>query len=630
MVSYSYWVSFAWGLALLLSFAGWGAAVARVAGVAGEDRDWALCACWGMATVTALGGTLALFNLANGSALIAITVVGWYLAAVWLRGGASCANKRDWGAPLIFALTLIIWYAPSVASRDVEPYDDYLAYFPFARRFLDTGTLIEPFSYRRLLSYGGQSLLDAMTMAVGSEKAAHLLDSGIAMLILGALVYRPLRAAFETKRNAFLWAVLGSIAVLLVPIARHNVASQATGLIRWIAVFRTLQLKSRPMVPAGLLLAALCSLRSNYVVGVVLLAAGLLVGVLSKNKYLSLPEYAKLIASACAAAAAWAILCYRSSGSLLYPLFKGYQTAGMSSSYQTPWTAKAQAVLHFAVNPSVLFLLVPLVLCVILVRGWHMPFSIAAIVLALAVPWSAPLTEQAGLFRYVQPLAWGSLLIAASAFIKARRNVAVPLALLMSPVWMAYAAIAVKQSVASVSSLPSQIADNTPPYSREQLAEYKGLNAALPAGASVFAIVPLPSALDYRTHRIFNADFIAFASLPPGLPFFRGPGELKQYLLSQGIDYIAYNDFDHPSVETGYWRTWWRDRASTLKPDFAPVVPYVLDVMKNVDALASSENTTFRSGDLRVIHLTKAQNAASVQTAPLATTAPVPPNKRAD
>ena len=209
------------------------------------------------------------------------------------------------------------------------------------------------------------------------------------------------------------------------------------------------------------------------------------------------------------------------------------------------------------------------------------------------------------MFRYAQPLAWGSLLIAAGSLIQARRNIAIVLALLMSPVWAAYAFMTVNNAVASVRSLPHQMADQSQSYPAEQTKEYKQLDAALPPGSGVFAIVPLPSLLNYRGRRVFNADFIGRASLPPGMPFFHGPDELKQYLLAEGIEYIAYNDFDHPEIETGYWRTWWRDRAPTLKHDFVPVVPYVLDLMKNVDELALTEGTILRSGDLRVIHLSR-------------------------
>ena len=233
MVSFAYWIAFAWGLVITLTFVGWGVAAARVTGVAEEDRDWALCASWGMAVVIALGGVLALFNLANRPALVSIGIVGCGMAAVWFR-----PRRWEWGGAFILGLVLLVWYAPAVASRAAEPYDDYLAYFTFARRFLDAGTLIEPFSLRRLLSYGGQSLLHALTISVGSEKGMNMLDSGIAMLLLGGLIFSSLRGFTKP-----LWAVLGTMAVLLVPVARNNTMSQVTGLVLWIALFRTLRIQ---------------------------------------------------------------------------------------------------------------------------------------------------------------------------------------------------------------------------------------------------------------------------------------------------------------------------------------------------------------------------------------------------
>jgi hypothetical protein len=122
----------------------------------------------------------------------------------------------------------------------------------------------------------------------------------------------------------------------------------------------------------------------------------------------------------------------------------------------------------------------------------------------------------------------------------------------------------------------------------------------------VYAIVPLPSLFDYKGHRVLPPDLIGCASPPPGMPFFRGPAEVKEYLLSLGIEYIAYNDFDHPSVETGYWRWWWRERAAFQNPVLKPMTPYVLDLMENVDRLAASEGLIFRDGDLSVIRLNRA------------------------
>jgi hypothetical protein len=590
VVSFSYWVGFAWGLAITLSFVGWGVAAARVTGVADEDRDWALCASWGMAVVVALGGALALFNLANRTALVTIGILGCGLAAVWFR-----PRKWEWGGAFILGVILVVWYAPAVASRAAEPYDDYLAYFTFARRFLDTGTLVEPFSFRRLLSYGGQSLLHALTICVGSEKGMNMLDSGIAMIFLGGLVFGFLRGFSKP-----LWAVTGTAAVLLVPILRNNTMSQMTGLVLWIALFRTIRIRST--ILAGLLLAALCSLRSTYILAVVLVTAALLISTIYRNQLGGLGGWWRMVAVAGAAIVPWCLLSYRSSGTLLYPLFKGYQAAGMSSSFHATWTDHAQAVVRLLSDPSALFLLVPLLLATFLVRGMHVPFCVAALLLSLAIAWAAPITDTRTLFRYMQPVAWGSLLGAASALLRARKT-ALILACMMAPLWAFYAAMTVSQRISAVRALPAEIADRTPKFPLARMAEYQRLESALPAGASVYTLLPLPSLLNYRTHHIFNADWIGIASLPPGMPFFHGPQALKTYLLSQGIEYIAYNDFDHPAVATGYWRVWWRERVIGGKEDIEPLVPYVLDVMSNVDQLAASEGTIYHAGDLAVIHL---------------------------
>ena len=614
-MSYSYWPTFVWGLLALAAFVGWGCAAARLTRVA-SDHDWALCAAWGMAVVIGLGGVLALFGLANRPVLVVIVIIGCGLAIAWFRPGGW-----DWGAALIFAVVLLLWYAPAVGSRDSEPYDDYLAYFPYARRFLDTGTLLEPFGFRRLTTYGGQSLLHALSIAVGSEKNMNLLDSGIAMLILGGLAYGMMRRFLRPPA-----AVACTLAVLLVPIMRHNTMSQATGIVIWLGLFRAVQL--RAAVLAGVLLAAFCTLRSNYVLcGVILMAAMLPP---FARKVLPIRDWWRAAAVSLGAIAPWALLMYQSSGSLFYPLFAGFQRAGYGYSIGTGWMDRVRTLFGLLADPNVLFLLVPLIAAAFLsrnffasredappgrvsgridapaarlapIRGSHAPFTAAAVATAVLVAWYMASADRSGAFRYLQPIAFGSLLIAAPALARAKR-IAVLLGCLMFPVFATYAIATAKERVSALASLPTQIADRAPPFPA-RVDGYRRLESALPRGASVYAVLPLPSLLDYRTHRIFNADFIGCASPPPGMPFFRGPAELRRYLLSLGIEYIAYNRFDRPAVETGYWRWWWRERAATLNPVMGPMVPYVLDLMENVDRLAATEDVIFQSGDLVLLHL---------------------------
>jgi hypothetical protein len=95
----------------------------------------------------------------------------------------------------------------------------------------------------------------------------------------------------------------------LIPIARHNTMSQATGVIIWLGIFCTVRV--RATVLTGLLLAALCTLRSNYIVCAVAVAAALLLPL--DAAVLKFSEWAKIVAAACAAVLPWALLLYRSS-----------------------------------------------------------------------------------------------------------------------------------------------------------------------------------------------------------------------------------------------------------------------------------------------------------------------------
>jgi hypothetical protein len=606
LATYSYWPTFAWGLIVLAAFAGWGCAAAKMARVPAEDRDWALSVTWGMAVVIAIGGVLALFGFANRTALIAIAVAGCGFALLSLRSWPR-PRHLDWGAAVILAVTLIVFYAPSVASRNLEPYDDYLAYFPLVHRFLDTGTLIDPFSFRRLSTYGGQSLLDALAIAVGSEKNMNVLDAGIAMVALGGLVYSSLRLALRP-----IVATACTLAALLVPIVRHNTMSQATGVLLWLALYRTFRLKS-PLL-AGLLLAAVCTLRSNYIGAAAILALAALLPV--TGLMVTVRDRLKFGAAAGAAMVCWALLLYRSSGSPVYPLIGGF--ARYSYSAGAAWSDRLHAMIQLLTNFNALFLFVPLVVALIAVRGAHIPFSAAALLSSLMIPMVLPFSDAASVFRYVQPIAFGSLLIAAAVVIQneriRRKQIAVVLAVTMFPVWAMYSVMSVKQAAASLASLPEQIADRTPLYPPDVAVRYRRLDSALPRAASVYAIVPLPSLLDYKQHRVFPPDLIGCASPPPGMPFFRGPAEVKEYLLSLGIEYIAYNDFDRPSVETGYWRWWWRERAAFQNPVLKPMTPYVLDLMENVDRLAASEGVVFRDGDLSLIRLNRQPAIAALSS----------------
>ena len=118
-----------------------------------------------MSWVLAAGGLLACLSLATREVLITLVIAG---RGIWLMDLCRHSSRRMPGrssaidaclAGLSLILLIGLWYAPSIALPRFNQPDDFIAYLPFAKRLLQSGTLIEPFSLRRLASLGGQAIL---------------------------------------------------------------------------------------------------------------------------------------------------------------------------------------------------------------------------------------------------------------------------------------------------------------------------------------------------------------------------------------------------------------------------------------------------------------------------------------
>src|ERR1035438_5406794 len=237
-LAYGYWIPFFWGLVVLASFLGWGSAIRRAASL--PETDWGLRCGWGMAFTAVLGGFLANLSLAASPVLIAMVAAGAFLAVLLCAHGlpAILKSRRSMLGCLAFLALILLVYAPTVDVHWSNPCDDDVAYFVFAKRLLDSGTLIEPFSQRRLAAYGGHSLLQAVVWAFGSQKTLSVLDGGLSVVVLAGMVFGYCR---KVKASIGLAYLVAGLAVLL-PVPRANSMSQAAGVVFFLALFRTLQI----------------------------------------------------------------------------------------------------------------------------------------------------------------------------------------------------------------------------------------------------------------------------------------------------------------------------------------------------------------------------------------------------
>src|SRR4028118_678173 len=64
---------------------------------------------------------------------------------------------------------------------------------------------------------------------------------------------------------------------------------------------------------------------------------------------------------------------------------------------------------------------------------------------------------------------------------------------------------------------------------------------SVPQKSIVLTRLDNPFLMNFKKHTIWIADYPGGASLPPGMPSFKGEEALADYLLSQSIRYVAYS-----------------------------------------------------------------------------------------
>jgi hypothetical protein len=134
-------------------------------------------------------------------------------------------------------------------------------------------------------------------------------------------------------------------------------------------------------------------------------------------------------------------------------------------------------------------------------------------------------------------------------------------------------------------------------------APYEAAQALLPAGARLLSIAERPYLLRFDRQVVHTLDFVGSVSPAPGMPFFRGPEPLAQYLRALGYTHLAlrpalHADDSEPAVKF----------ASPMANDHK-LWPYAGDFQANTERLATSYPVVYRGPELVVIELYKPRPA---------------------
>jgi hypothetical protein len=184
------------------------------------------------------------------------------------------AELRRWPGTALLALAALailagVYYFAGASGAILNGNDDQAAYLIFPKKILGSGTLIDPFSMRRITTYGGHSFLQALAiLGAPSTLQASLLDLGICTIVALLLIVGA--AHDESSRLTRNLLVLPAFFLVTLQNTRFNSASEMSGVVFFLAMFRTATSKSfaeRPLA-GGMLVGGLgavaCTLRQSY------------------------------------------------------------------------------------------------------------------------------------------------------------------------------------------------------------------------------------------------------------------------------------------------------------------------------------------------------------------------------
>ncbi|MCE9575970.1 MAG: hypothetical protein K8W52_22655, partial [Deltaproteobacteria bacterium] len=610
------WGGAAWLGFLIAVLAGWGSLVERAAKV---EVDLGLRLAWGAAGLLAAGGVLLAagrLDVYGFDALLAIGFLGHAWRQITVREPTVTSLGRALGTLREDPQAAILWTAlgalalvnilGAIAHLKANVYDDDIAYTPFVRRLLDAGNLVEPFSFRRVSAFGGQTVLSALAAVRGTLSNIYLVDHGLFQLVTLALV-----AGMVRQRDRFVGA-LAILVLLLLPDASINTASYWTGVALFLALYRTvahvLAAPRAGFAVAGLVAAATCTLRQNYL--------PVAIGFLALTLLFRLRR--PLVPALRADRAAWLgalvgglvgllpylIASWRSNETFLYPFQLGTFNPDIQMT-PTVWSIwqELQFFLSTLLEPDPLRVAVPLIPMLLLCRDRRPGRPMTALTLASIVGFvllvhAFTLSDPRNLWRYAFGFVVAlTMLLAIEGTADGFDGAPPPgtrpslptigrfwvIACLLAQLLATGKSTARKYAVIGA-ELSAAARDLSPDTGATPEAAYQRLQAAAPAGATIVVLLDQPAYLDFARNPIINLDTPGFASYRPGMPAFRGAEPVAAYFRDHGLRYLAFVRGDRSTYF--YRREYWVQRLFTDTELWRILAAYMIDTIDNFAALA--------------------------------------------
>jgi hypothetical protein len=627
-----------WGVLVLLAFAGWGALLNAL--LFRERRaDFGLRAVWGASAMLFVGGILAASSMYSRNASLVLVDVGLIVFGAQLyreRRSRLDAIVFGWrvlrrnGLLAVFVVVLVVavtaHYLGGVADPSTNPYDDDIAYIAFVRKLLDTGTLIEPFSFRRLSALGGQTFFQALVAPHAGYHQLNAFDRGICVVLIVALLVGH-RSGRRRMPLALTVLFLGFF--LSLPNVSINLAAHFAGFAFFLGLFRTVvflreddRVVSKAVVIA-LVAIATCTLRQNYLsIPVTALGMSYAYRIFGKRGGTTLRERLREPAVVCGLSIAfvlpWLVLAYRSNQSFLFPLQNGtFRRALELQSPTLTFLKEVRFLFSVALENEPIKLLAVIALAGTLAPDSHPYKPLRALWVSCALSLvilshTFSLADAGNLARYLYgpfaALAAAVLLTLGTQplFGRGSARTRAVLALAVMAVLVQFTSSREKVSRTYQTFVRDiEVQGRRPPPSLDTMPHeafmYPHLQSFVPAGERMAVLVDAPYLFDYTRNPIFNIDMPGYSSIKPDMPYFEGPEKVAEYFLAHDIRYLVWvrGDFS----QWLYQREFWFARMFNEEELWRLCAPYFVDMIDSFTALRDTRKNLAEENGIVVLDL---------------------------
>jgi hypothetical protein len=616
-------VAAAWGALVWIACIGLGRLLDAVLGV---RSAYALTGAKGLAILLALGGPIVATGTltpqrAHVLVLAGVLSFAWFLLRsrrlnAKVAAGIRFTKAKPWtvvlsSVPLLLGLAAFL---SSVLDDAYSAYDDFDAYMPFIKQLLDTGSTLNPFSYRRAASYGGQTFLQALLLAKVEVQHLHVLDRGIAFGAVHMLI-ASLRT--RTLRPHVLVRVAASVFVATADTLSINSAAHGTGLWLFLGLFGCLVLLEergswRELIPVSLTAIGLCALRHTFIP----VAATMIVFVLLRAAKRSqattvLREGLTVLGFTLVGLLPWMFALHRSAGAYIFPLQRGFlrealgpqsRLMDLSDRIQFVWDCIA---FRAPLMAWPLLLGAALAVCKPFWSATFRGVAVATLGGFLVISLSFTVADPFSINRYAYPFVETAIVASMLAISHGRSSLTLPhrdaetkakyVLLLLLP--LAGVQCGSSRAISLLTTLPHRL--ETTGFQPGKSVAYARAQGAVPEGAVVAVVVDQPFWLDFKRNTILNLDIPGAMSPPPHMPFFQGSEALRAYLLQQGITHVMCTN---PKVSVPYGQAEWTSLLFSDSEQFRLRAAYYLDLNASL-AILGTDATVYNSDDLSIIRL---------------------------